>query len=336
MSFSQTELLIGKRVRARAHINIALIKYWGKAPQRHALEANLPAVPSLSLTLREMYTDTIVRFNPGASADSGTLNGAEMDTATIARCRPILDRVRELADVASPFHIESVNAVPTAAGLASSASSMAALAAATAKLTGLEDTSGQSLSELARLGSGSASRSVFGGWVTWDGPHASPLAPESHWDVSLVIGVVARGRKKIGSREAMNRTAKTSPLYAGWVQSSRELFERGVAAVRDRDLPRLCDVMELSALRMHASAMGAEPPVLYWKGASMAGIETVRELRDAGLSVGWTMDAGPNLKVLCATEDVFQVKEALESLGGFEDVLVSGPGPGVSVSVDAE
>ncbi len=336
MNFSKGTLLLGQRVCARAHINIALIKYWGKAPQRNPLEANLPAVPSLSLTLDQMFTETTVSFAPDESSDLGTLNGVPMDSGTIARCRPVLDRVRELADVASSFRIESTNTVPTAAGLASSASSMAALAGAAAKLTGLEDSTGEALSALARLGSGSASRSIYGGWVTWDGPYAKPLAPQSHWDVALVIGVVARGAKKIASREAMNRTARTSPFYQGWVQSSRALFEKGVKAVQEHNLSLLCDVMESSTLRMHASAMGADPPVLYWKGASMAGIETVRELRSQGYDIGWTMDAGPNLKVLCRSSDVSVVKSALDTISGFEDVLVTKPGPGVVTSIVAE
>ena len=330
MMFTKGDLLLGQRVTARAHINIALIKYWGKAPQRHALEANLPAVPSLSLTLDHMYTETSVTFAPEEATDRGLLNGQPMTSETIARCRPILDRVRELADVACSFRIESVNTVPTAAGLASSASSMAALAAAAARLTGLADASGEAISELARLGSGSACRSVYEGWVTWDGPYATPLAPREHWDLALIVGVAARGPKKISSREAMNRTARTSPFYQGWVESARELFEQGILAVRERDLGALCDAMESSTLRMHASAMGAKPPVLYWKGASMKGIEIVRNMRADGMDVGWTMDAGPNLKVLCRAQDIEKVRESLEARGEFAEVIVTRPGPGIT------
>ena len=171
--------------------------------------------------------------------------------------------------------------------------------------------------------------------MTWDGPSAVPLAPSDHWDVALIIGVVARGAKKIASREAMNRTARTSPFYHGWVESSRELFEQGVSAVKAKDLGLLCDVMESSTLRMHASAMGATPPVLYWKGASMAGIDVVRNLREQGMDVGWTMDAGPNLKVLCRSGDVDAVQRALERVEGFHDVIVSRPGPGMTTSIEA-
>ena len=108
------------KARAFAHTNIALIKYWGKAPKRNPLEANLPAVPSLSLTLDALWTETEIRFDPQAASDHGTLNGEAMSEASLLRCRPVLARVRQLADVQSPFVITSHNHVPTAAGLASS------------------------------------------------------------------------------------------------------------------------------------------------------------------------------------------------------------------------
>lgn len=333
MSFERGELLIGASVKARAHVNIALIKYWGKAPARDATEANLPAVPSLSLSLDALYTDTTVVFAPDAPNDFGSLNGQPMDAATLARCRPVLDRVRELSDVASRFEIISENHVPTAAGLASSASSMAALAAAAATLTGLTDPSGKALSALARLGSGSACRSVFGGWVSWAGHHAQPVAPRDHWDLSLVVAVVSSKPKALSSREAMQRTARTSPFYAGWVQSAPALFEEGLAALKRRDLALLCDVMETSTYRMHACAMGARPPVLYWQSPSLAAIEVVKELRSEGRDMGWTMDAGPNVKVLCRSADAEDVREALLRVPGVGEALITKPGPGVRVSV---
>jgi diphosphomevalonate decarboxylase len=311
-----------------------VIKYWGKARARRPEDANLPAVPSLSLTLDALYTETTVRFAPDAAADHVVLDGAELGPAATARAKVVLDRVRALAAVASPFAVESVNHVPTAAGLASSASGMAALAMAAARCAGLADGPGPLVSRLARLGSGSASRSVYGGWVTWEGAEATPLAPVDHLDVALVVAIVDAGPKAISSRDAMNLTARTSPFYAGWVRQARGTFDEGVGALKARDLAGLIAAMEASTLRMHACAMAARPPVRYWQPASLAAIGAVEGLRAEGLVAGWTMDAGPNVKVLCGRDDVPAVRGALARVDGISSILVSRPGPGVSLRIE--
>ena len=333
MSFVPTSLVTSGRVSAKAHVNIALIKYWGKAPKRNPLEANLPAVPSLSLTLDALWTETQIRFDPQAPSDHGTLNGETMSEESILRCRPVLDRVRQLADVRSPFAITSQNHVPTAAGLASSASGMAALAAAASRCAGLHDETGESLSELARIGSGSASRSIFGGWATWEGASAAALAPPDHWDLSVVIAVVDSGPKSIGSREAMTSTALTSPYFDGWVTSAHATYERAIRAVKEKNLVQLIEAMEVSTMRMHACAMGAAPPILYWQPTSLAVIRKVEALRQSGPMCGWTMDAGPNVKIVCHSEDAEQVATSLSTIAGVQQVLTARPGPGISIEV---
>lgn len=329
-----SDLILKGSVLAHANVNIALIKYWGKAPARGAWDQNLPAVPSLSLTLDGLGSETRVRFAPDAHEDQIVLDGLKLAGAALERTWPIFERVRELAEVASPFQVESINHVPTAAGLASSASGAAALAAGAARCAGL-DLSLEELSAIARLGSGSACRSLFPGWSTWEGRHAQALAGVDHWDVSLVVALIDSGTKSVSSREAMNRTARTSPLYSGWVASARGDFDAGLAAVKARDMDALADAMERSTLRMHASAMGASPPVLYWKAASMAVIEQVRLLRADGVTCGWTMDAGPNVKVLCPRANAERVRDAIQSVRGVAEVLVCGPGAGVRLEVEA-
>jgi len=327
---AMTELVVEGAVEARANVNIALIKYWGKAPGELPEDKNLPAVPSLSLTLDGLYTVTRVAFDPDAEVDRVFLNGVELDPGGTARARVILDRVRALADVAAPFRVDSVNHVPTAAGLASSASSMAALAAAAARCAGL-DLAPDALSELARLGSGSASRSVFGGWVAWEGRSARPVAPVEHWDLAVVIAVVGTGPKAIGSRAAMERTTRTSPLYAGWVGQAAETFREALDALTARDFPSLVAAMERSTMRMHASALGADPPVLYWQPATLAVLREVERIRADGLPCGFTMDAGPNVKVFCAGADVEAVSRRLTPIPGVAHTFVARPGQGVIV-----
>ncbi len=213
------------------------------------------------------------------------------------------------------------NSVPTAAGLASSASGFAALCLAATHAAGLT-LSADELSALARRGSGSAARSIHGGFVEMfpgqrsDGADALArplLAPEA-WDVRLVVAVTARGPKAIGSTAAMDRTAATSPFYDAWVASVARDLADARAAIAARDLHRLGPVVERSALRMHASAMAAEPGILYWRPATLAAIRVVQEAREAGGPVGYfTMDAGPHVKVLCQAADAAALAARLQA-----------------------
>ncbi len=328
------DLVFDGVVVAKAQVNIALIKYWGKAPAGRPEETNLPAVPSLSVSLDGLWTETSVRFDPDAATDHVTLDGERLEGEPLARCVALLDRVRELSDVASPFAVQSTNHVPTAAGLASSASGMAALAAAAVRCAGLGSGTGELASRIARIGSGSAARSIFGGWVAWDGPAARSLFPRDHLDVAVVIAIVDAERKTIGSRIAMNRTRESSPFYKGWVEQSQDTFVEGCEALERRDLVGLISAMEASTMRMHACAMGARPPILYWKPPSLAVIEQVQRLRsDGDLVLGWTMDAGPNVKVLCPGHDVQRVADTLARVDGVQRILISRPGRGVFVDV---
>lgn len=325
-------LIIDGSVTARAGVNIALVKYWGKAPGRGPQDLNLPAVPSLSLTLEEPWTETTVRFDPEAEEDSFVLDGEQLGEASLAQARPVLERVRELASVRAPFAVESVNRVPTAAGLASSASGMAALAVAALRCAGLEGDLGLA-SRVARLGSGSAARSVFGGWVAWEGREARQVAPPEQLDVIFVVAILDAGPKPLSSRAAMLRTASTSPYYAGWVEQARHGFDEALDALDRKDLGRLIAAMEASTLRMHACAMAARPAILYWQPGSVSVIRAVERLREKGLVCGWTMDAGPNVKVLCARHDASTVVAELKRIDDIRSILLSGPGGGTTATV---
>jgi diphosphomevalonate decarboxylase len=323
---------------AVAGTNIALVKYWGKRDA--ALGLNLPAAGSLSLTLAELGTRTTVRFSPALAADRVVLDGADADAKTSARVSAFLDRVRARAGLAARAEVTSLNTVPTAAGLASSASGFAALAVAAARAAGLPATP-TVLSELARRGSGSAARSIFGGFVEMargerpDGSDAvaAPVeaAADAWRDVRLVVAVTSEQAKAIGSTEAMERTARTSPYYAAWLASVPPDLAEARAAVAAHDLPRLGAVAERSALRMHASAMTAEPAILYWNPATLAAMATVRALRARGVNAFFTIDAGPHVKVLCDVSDAVTVGNALEMTAGVLRTVVASPGPGAHI-----
>ncbi len=317
-------------VRARA--NIALIKYWGKANA----ELNVPAVGSISITLDALWSDTEVEFDEALSGDTLVLNG-ESRPEQLERASRCLELLRSRASVECPARVVSSNNFPTGAGLASSASGFAALTAAGARALEL-DLSPRDLTTIARQGSGSAARSIFGGFVEMhagtapDGAdsYAEPLLPPEAWPLEVVIAITDRGEKAVGSRAGMERSASSSPYYRAWVASSPADLSLGREAIVGRDFEALADVAEHSCLKMHAAAMAAQPPLIYWNAATVACLQAVRELRLAGVPVFFTIDAGPQLKAVCEPGVSGQVVEALRGVPGVLDTLVTGLGPGVS------
>ncbi len=311
---------------AVAHPNIALCKYWGK---RDAA-LNLPSTPSLSLTLAPFRTRTTVTW--GAESDRIVFNGVENTALEGRKILGALDRLATLTGLGRPpCVVETENDFPTAAGLASSASGFAALvlAADAASKAGL---SPEALAVLARRGSGSATRSLQGGWVEWsmgEAPDGSDsfgraIAPADHWDVRMLVVLVRSGPKEIGSTQGMNHTMETSPYYPAWVEQAPADVVEARGAVIGRDLERLGRVTERSALRMHASMLAADPAVIYWKPETLTALEVVREARRAGIA-GWaTMDAGPNVKVLCAAADAPSLALRLTTAGLTAQVLTPG------------
>jgi diphosphomevalonate decarboxylase len=334
-----TETPLPKSVTAKAGTNIALVKYWGK---RDAA-LNLPAAGSLSLTLANLGSETTVRFAKDAAATDGRdrvlLSGKPADDKFAGRVRGFLDLVRDRAGIALPAEVATSNTVPTAAGLASSAAGFAALALAASRAAGLHLSQAE-LSELSRRGSGSAARSIFGGFCEMaagsraDGSDAvaHPLLDEKAWDVRLCVAITATGEKAIGSTAAMDRTARTSPYYAAWLASVPVDLDAARAALAARDLVHLGEVAERSALRMHACAMAAEPHILYWNPGTLAAIATVTRLRHDGVPAYFTIDAGPHVKVLCAAPDAAKVEAALATTPAVMRVLQLAPGPGAHVT----
>jgi len=325
----------GGEATARAFANIALAKYWGKSDSR----LNLPAVPSISVTLSPLLTTTTVALDPRLRADVLVLDGARAAPGELARATALLDALRRRARVRTHARITSKNDFPTAAGLASSASGFAALAGAGAAALGLA-LDASVLSALARQASASSARSVFGGFVELPAGRpgdallaARPLAPPDHWpELRVVIALAARGRKAVGSTDGMQHTERTSPYYDAWVHAAPALAREVKAAVRARDLARLGPAMEQSTLAMHASAIAARPGVLYWQPATLEALRALRELRERrGVLVFATMDAGPHVKALCLAGDARRVARTLGAAPGVVGTLLARPGRGLEV-----
>jgi diphosphomevalonate decarboxylase len=321
--------MLGQPVTARACANIALVKYWGK---RDAA-LNLPATGSLSLTLGALVTQTTVAFDTSLANDELLLDGFAARFADTARASKFLDLVRTRAGITTRARVTSKNEFPTASGLASSASGYAALALAASKAAGLA-LSLKELSILARRGSGSAARSIHGGFVVMNAGDASedafaePLASPLVDRVRMVIAIVGGGTPKhYGSRDAMDHTAATSPYYPAWVEQVPKDLAVARAALASGDLEALGTVAEANALAMHASAMAARPGVVYFQPATLAVHAEVRGLRACGVAAWATMDAGPHVKVLTTAEDAPTIAMRVKDIEGVTAVTISAAGP---------
>jgi diphosphomevalonate decarboxylase len=306
---------------AIAHPNIALSKYWGK----RVGPGNIPAVPSLSVTLDGLATTTEVSFDEAAHTDTLVLNGLPELGAPLARAVELLDRVRVAAGIEARARVVSTNDFPTASGLASSASGFAALALAATSAAGL-DWPTERIADLARRSSASAARSLFGGFVELDGEVARPVAPAEHLDLRVLVCVTTEGPKSVSSRDGMTETARRSPYYAGWLETAPRIHLALREALLARDLERTCALAEESALAMHASALGAG--VIYFSGATLEALTVVRALRTDGMIAYATMDAGPHLKCLVHVRDAARARARLERAPGVLRVLEATPGPG--------
>ncbi|MES2404800.1 MAG: diphosphomevalonate decarboxylase [Pseudomonadota bacterium] len=326
-----------RQATALAQPNIALVKYWGK---RDAA-LNLPAAGSLSITLDALHTRTCVRFDDGLAADDIALNG-ERDAAQGRKIGAFLDLFRERATVAAHAHVESANDFPTGAGLASSASGFAALAIAADHALGLH-LEARELSMLARRGSGSAARSIFGGFVEMaagtrdDGQDAfaTPLLDASAWPLKVVVAITTREKKTVNSRVGMDRSRATSPFYRDWIATVPGDLATAGDAVQTRDFEKLGHVSEASCMAMHAVMLATRPALIYWNAATIECIQCIRVLQAEGAGVFFTIDAGPQVKAVCLPDVATRVADALRDVAGVEDVLVSGLGEGARIVEDA-
>ena len=292
---------------AVASPSLALTKYWGKAPGG----VNLPATPSLAITLESLRSATSVRRVAATAGDDVVING---EPETSGRLSQLFEAIRESTGYDGCFKVRSSNNFPTAAGFASSASGVAALTTACLGVTGT-DPGARERSRLARIGSGSAARSVYGGFVLLPagGQFAEPIFGKDHWpSLRLLAVALVHGKKPISSRDAMKRTAATSPYYQAWLADAGALTQEALQAVEKRDLPRLGAVARESYMRMFSTMLSAAPPILYWRPESVALLHLLEELRGQGLEVWETMDAGPQVKILLEEESVAPLREAIE------------------------
>ena len=319
--------------KARAYTNIALIKYWGKKNESLILPMN----NSLSLTLDAFYTETEVSFSEAYTEDQFYLDNQLQDEKATKKISAFLDIVREKTGTTKKAKVISQNFVPTAAGLASSSSGLAALAGACneALKLGLDD---QALSRLARRGSGSACRSIFGGFVEWEKGHddqssyAHPISSDGFEDhLAMVFLLLNEQKKDVSSRDGMRRTVETSSFYQGWLDSVEADLYQLKQAIKTKNFQLLGETMEQNGLKMHGTTLAARPPFTYWSPDSLKAMQAVRDLRNQGIPCYFTMDAGPNVKVLVQKDHLDKVKTAFSDLFSSQQVISAFAGPGMTI-----
>ena len=357
------------KASCRAGSNIAFIKYWGVADPATSVasgqqpvvneDLNIPLNNSISMTLADAHTTTTVAWDNSANlpTDRIVIDGVQLQGAPAERIVAHIDRLRALAGVSHKARVVSNNNFPMASGIASSASGFAALTVAAAAALGLRLDATQ-LSAVARQASGSASRSLFGGFVEWErgwgkgageeergeregesllSPHstfldsrsvAHQMHDEDHWALRDVIAIVSASAKRISSSDG-HRLAATSPFTAARTRCVSDWLATVRRAVADRDLALLGPILELDALAMHGVMMTSAPSLLYWQPGTLEVLHAVRAWREEdGLPVYFTIDAGPNVHLICEAETAPAVERRLRALPAVRRVLTSHPGSG--------
>ncbi len=314
------------KATAQANANIAFVKYWGALD----LELNLPLNSSLSLTLDQASTVVTVEFSPHIESDTIELEGRRVSGEPAQRVIRHLDHLRRLAGAGDRARVASRSTVPVATGLATSASLYAGLTVAGLAALGLA-LNERTVTTIARLGSGSAARSMLGGWVEWvaggrhEDSYAQVVADPDWWPLRDIIVIVSEEPKEVLS-QAGHAAAPSSPCHLGRLAQSGEHLALARTAVNTRDLALLGRVAEAEAMLLHAVTMTADPPALYWYPATVAVMRQVWAWREEGWPVYFTLDAGPNVHVLTTPEYAPQVVTGLCAVPDVMRTLVCQPG----------
>jgi len=313
------------KATALAHPNIAFIKYWGMKDEAQRIPAN----DSISMNIGCLSTRTTVKYSSSLKEDKLTLNGKKITGPALQRVGRFMDRIRQKANLFYYAHIESENNFPIGAGIASSASAFAALALAGTAALGLQ-LSEKDLSSLARYGSGSACRSIPGGFVEWrtdplnGESFASSFASADHWKLVDLIAIVSEEHKLVGSEAGMI-SAPSSPFQEARVQDAPHRLAICRKAILNNDFNTLAQVTELDSNMMHAVMMTSDPPLFYWHPASLAIMKAVKEWQKQGIPVTYTLDAGPNVHVICPLETMGEILPRLRQFPTVIDILKGMP-----------
>lgn len=299
-------------VKVKSYANIAIIKYWGKTDA----DKMIPSTSSISLTLDNMFTETQATFissetalaERGVEGDLFYLNGVLQDQKQHEKISKVIDLFRE--DQSQYVKIDTFNNMPTEAGLSSSSSGLSAVIKACNELFE-KDLSQKELAQISKYGSGSSSRSFFGPLAAWDKDTGEIYPVETDLKLAMIMLVLTDQKKPISSRDGMKLCMETSTNFEQWVKQSEQDFVAMKAYLKANDFQKVGELTEANALFMHATTRHATPSFSYLTEASYQAMEKVKSLRQEGHRCYFTMDAGPNVKVLCLEEDLDQLASIL-------------------------
>jgi len=314
-------------VTAIAHPNFALIKYWGKADSIQ----NIPAMSSISLTVDTLASTTQISQQPEVQENIWELNGERQ--SDLGQILPTLDYLSEVGEVKEPCLIQSDNNFPTAAGLASSASGVASIVVAYNQFFDLGLTNKQ-MTKAAMLGSGSAPRSLLSGLVLLDAENqfdCQTLAEPNQWPLSVVVCITDDKRKTVSSREGMEISRKTSPLYESWLKVNASHIEQAKKAINERNLRALGQVSEENCKQMHEVMRTSNPSINYMTNKTIDCINAIEGIRSSGFDLFHTVDAGPQVKIICKTEDSGLIQKRISGLPSVRQTLIANIGYGARV-----
>jgi len=325
------------KATAQAPANIAFIKYWGN--KNSALR--VPYHNSISMNISSALTTTTVEFSEQFTQDEVLLSKTALSGSKKERVIKVLDSIRteakkqKLPAAAYFARIETENSFPTAAGMASSASGFAALALAASTAIGLK-LSLKKLSTFARLGSGSATRSIPDGFVEWiagdshETSYAKSLYAPNYWNLVDVIAVVDATEKKVSSTLG-HSLAQTSPLFNGRLQTMPKKIKRIKQAFKEKDFSTFGTIVEEESFNLHAVMMTSEPSVLYWTPTTVRVLQQLRVWREQGLEAYATMDAGPNVHIICEEKSLLDIQKKVKQIQGVQDIIVGKPTNGAKL-----
>ena len=319
------------KATAKAPANIAFIKYWGKTDDK----LRLPLNDSISMNMSAAYTITTVEFSKQFKKDSVTLLGGEFSEAETARVIKGLDLIRKRAGSTQKATVITKNTFPKGAGSAASASGFAALTVAGFAALGVTLPE-KELTIFARMGSGSACRSIPDGFVIWEKGDSSETSfawsfyPPTHWDIRDILVIVDSHMKKVSTTEGME-TVATSPRLAVRLRAIPRRMKEIQQAIAGRNFSRFGEITEEDCLGMHMVMQTQTPPLFYWNDTTKIIMDAVRSWRKHGLPVYFTIDAGPNVHLLCEGKDEEQVLAAVKTISGVEATIVNKPAVGTRI-----
>ena len=314
-------------IKAIAHPNFALIKYWGKSDASN----NLPDMSSISITIDTLFSTAKVSYDSTLKKDLWILNDIEQES--LGQIKPTMNYLKSFKPAKDFCVIESTNNFPTAAGLASSASGVASIVVAINELFNL-NLSEKELINAAILGSGSAPRSLYSGFVYLNKKNYSceTILDSNQWPLKIIICQTSSDRKLVSSRDGMRISKSTSSYYKDWVNDQDNDIKKALKAIKMKDFDLLGEVSEDNCKKMHKVMETSSPPLIYRNATSHLCIQKIEEMKVNGIGIFHTIDAGPQVKIICKAQHADQVISEMKSIPNIQDIIEVNIGQGARLT----